>query len=229
MKNTHENKSFLILLLGLLAALSTLTIAMYIPGFHQMASDFKVGESQIAFTLTSYFIGITLGQLIYGPIIDQYGRRNPLLISLSIFILSSIGCSLANSLNIMILLRFIQALSLLEFLAHPDEYKKFEEVKKVIARHIAKDTREYQKLLERFFELTGKKDSATNKVIGYRTRVIHMGENIESIVPDKNDRKLLFVELQTYIKAVIDHMISHSHLAWQEYLIVRDGLRPFEN
>lgn len=97
-------------MLGLLAALSTLTIAMYIPGFHQMANDFKVSENQIAFTLTSYFIGITVGQLIYGPIIDKYGRKNPLLISLCIFIVSSIGCSLANSLNILILLRFIQAI-----------------------------------------------------------------------------------------------------------------------
>jgi len=126
-------------------------------------------------------------------------------------------------------LRFIQALSLLEFLAYPDEYKKFEEVKKVIARYVATDPGEYHKLLERFFELTSKKDSVSNKVVGYRTRVVHMGENIEDIIPDKDDRKRLFIELQTYIKAVIDHMINHSHLTWQEYLAVRDGLRPFEN
>lgn len=75
-----------------------------------MAHEFKVGENQIAFTLTSYFIGITIGQLIYGPIIDKYGRRNPLLISLLLFIITTLGCALANSLNMMIVLRFIQAL-----------------------------------------------------------------------------------------------------------------------
>ena len=126
-------------------------------------------------------------------------------------------------------LRFIQALSLLEFLAYPDEYRKFEEVKKVIARYVATDSGEYQKLLARFFELTGKKDSVTNKVVGYRTRVVHMGETIEDIIPDMDGRKRLFIELQTYIRAVIDHLISHSHLTWEEYLVVRDGLRPFEN
>lgn len=104
------NKSFLIVLLGLLAALSTLTIAMYIPGFHQMAADFQVKESQIAFTLTSYFIGITIGQLIYGPIIDRFGRKKPLLISLLVYILTSVLCAIAGSLDMMIGVRFLQAL-----------------------------------------------------------------------------------------------------------------------
>ncbi|NUM40769.1 MAG: multidrug effflux MFS transporter [Leptospiraceae bacterium] len=112
-KNTQIksiNKSFLIVLLGLLAALSTLTIAMYIPGFHQMAADFKVDESKIAFTLTSYFIGITIGQLIYGPIIDHFGRRKPLIISLLVYIITSVLCSVADSLGMMITVRFLQAL-----------------------------------------------------------------------------------------------------------------------
>lgn len=109
-RQKHINKSLLIVLLGLLAALSTLTIAMYIPGFHQMAVEFGVEESKIAFTLTSYFVGITIGQLIYGPVIDRFGRRKPLLISLVIFIITSLGCAVASSLDMMIALRFLQAL-----------------------------------------------------------------------------------------------------------------------
>lgn len=112
-KNTpvkHIGKSFLIVLLGLLAALSTLTIAMYIPGFHEMAAHFKVDESKIAFTLTSYFIGITIGQLIYGPIIDHFGRRKHLIISLLVYIVTSILCSVADSLDMMVTMRFLQAL-----------------------------------------------------------------------------------------------------------------------
>ncbi|HOJ08184.1 MAG: multidrug effflux MFS transporter [Ignavibacteriota bacterium] len=103
------NKSFLIVVLGLLAALSTLTIAMYIPGFHQIANDFQVKESQIAFTLTSYFIGITIGQLVYGPIIDRFGRKIPLLISLILYILTTALCSISDSLDMMISVRFLQA------------------------------------------------------------------------------------------------------------------------
>src|SRR5204862_915963 len=80
--------------------------------------------------------------------------------------------------------RFMQALGLLEFLAYPDEYQKFEKVSKVIARYVAREPTEYQRLLARFIELTGKKDADTGRIIGYRTRVVHMGERIEQLVPD---------------------------------------------
>ena len=106
--------------------------------------------------------------------------------------------------------RFMQALSLLEFLAYPNEYKKFEEVKKVIARHVARDATQYHKLLERFKVLTGKKDPDTGREIGYRTRIVHMGERIEKLIPDVNVRRQLFSELDSYIRPVIDHMIDHS-------------------
>ncbi len=124
--------------------------------------------------------------------------------------------------------RFIQALSLLEFLAYPDEYRKFEDVKKVIARYVAKDQSDYKKLLERFFELTGKKEQNTDRVIGYRTRMVHMGERIEEIVPDAQARRELFLELDGYIKAVMAHMIAHSEKSLDEYLLVREALRPYE-
>lgn len=127
--------------------------------------------------------------------------------------------------------RFVQAMSLLEFLAYPDEYKKefkFKKVAKVIAKYVAKNQVEYMALLDRFFELTGKKDNFNSKVIGYRTRIVHMGENIESIIPSNEERKDLFLELQGYIKTVIDHMINHSSKSWQEYLVIRERLKPFE-
>lgn len=123
--------------------------------------------------------------------------------------------------------RFVQALSLLEFLAFPDEYKNFQDVKKIIARYIAKDRSEYRILLDRFFEMTGKKDE-TNKVIGYRTRIVHMGENIENIL-QSDERKALFLELEGYIKTIIDHMIDNSDKSWTEYLNIRGQLKAFEN
>lgn len=123
---------------------------------------------------------------------------------------------------------FVQSLALLEFLAFPDEYKTFEKVKKVIARYVAKNRKEYDKLLDRFFELTGKKDKYTNRIIGYRTRIIHMGERIEDVVPNKQDRRELFAELDGYIRSVIDHMVKHSEMSFNEYLLVREQLRPYE-
>ena len=124
--------------------------------------------------------------------------------------------------------RFVQALSLLEFLANPDEYQKFAEVSKIISRYIAKDRHEYKRLLDRFFALTGKKDLATNEYIGLRTRIVHLGGRLEEIIPQEEQRKDLFIELGSYIKAVIDHMIKHSEMTWVDYLAIRDNLRPYE-
>lgn len=104
------NKTILIILLGLLAAMGPLAIAMYIPGFAAIAKEFKVANNQVAFTMTSYFIGITIGQLAYGPIIDKYGRKKPLMYSLLLFVITSIGCAISLSLDMMVVLRFLQAL-----------------------------------------------------------------------------------------------------------------------
>jgi hypothetical protein len=125
--------------------------------------------------------------------------------------------------------RFMQALALLEFLASPDEYQKFEKVKRVIARYVAKSSAEYDQLLDRFYELTGKKDPESDQVIGYRTRVVHMGNRIEDVVPNDQDQKKLFVELDSYLHAVIDHMIDHSGMSFENYLRIRDQMRPYDS
>lgn len=104
------NKTFLIVLLGILAALGPFTIDMYIPGFADIAGDYGVDENRVAFTMTSYFIGIALGQLIYGPLVDKYGRKKPLLIGLLIYIVTAVGCALSVSIEMMIVMRFFQAL-----------------------------------------------------------------------------------------------------------------------
>jgi hypothetical protein len=127
--------------------------------------------------------------------------------------------------------RFVQALGLLEFLAYPsdiNQHHKFEDVKKVISRYIAKNSEEYRFLLDRFHELTGLKDKNMGKIVGIRTRVVHKGEQLEKILPDRQQRIELFHELDRYIRAVIDHMIRHSELTFEEYEKKRDLLRPFE-
>ena len=100
----------LILLVGSIVAIGPLTIDMYLPGFLNIAKDFGVVEQKISYTLTSYFVGISIGQLFYGPILDRFGRKKPLLIGLSIYVLASICIAFTPSLPIFVALRFIQAL-----------------------------------------------------------------------------------------------------------------------
>lgn len=87
----NKKQEYLILLvLGTLIALGPFSIDAYLPGFQSIAKDFNISISQVGLTLTSYFIGISVGQLAYGPIMDKFGRRQPLLIGLGIYFLSAI-------------------------------------------------------------------------------------------------------------------------------------------
>lgn len=110
MKQPHINKTFLIILLGILAALSPFTIDMYLPGFKNIAEDLLTDEKHVTFTLTSYFFGIAVGQLVYGPIVDKYGRKKPLIVGLLIYILAALGCAWSFSIDMMIVMRLMQAL-----------------------------------------------------------------------------------------------------------------------
>lgn len=104
------NKTYLVILLGILAALSPFTIDMYLPAFGRIAEDFGTDEKHVAFTLTSYFAGIAAGQLLYGPIVDKYGRKKPLLTGLFIYSIAAFGCALSPDIWTMIGMRLLQAL-----------------------------------------------------------------------------------------------------------------------
>ncbi len=83
---------------------------MYLPSYPQVAKDFGVPDAVIALTLSSYFIGLALGQVFYGPLLDRFGRKKPLYFGLSLFIVASIACVFAPAIEPFIALRFIQAL-----------------------------------------------------------------------------------------------------------------------
>lgn len=120
--------------------------------------------------------------------------------------------------------RFVQCMSLLEYLAFPDAYRQFKDVRKVVARLKATTREEYRFLSERFIELTSKEDPLTKKKIGYRTRVVHIGERIEDILPSQKQVRELFTELATYIRVLMEHMIMHSKMNLEEYYALRSGL-----
>lgn len=92
----------------MLSAVGPLAIDMYLPGFTDMARDLDTPATSIQLTLTAFLIGLALGQLVIGTLSDRYGRRRPLLISLSICTVASIGCAIAPSITVLIALRFVQ-------------------------------------------------------------------------------------------------------------------------
>ncbi|EHQ25643.1 multidrug effflux MFS transporter [Mucilaginibacter paludis] len=100
----------LILILGTLSALSPFSIDMYLPAFPAIARDLHTSVAHIQLSLTSYFIGISIGQLIYGPLLDRFGRKKPLYIGLLVYVLASLGCAVTKSANILIAMRLLQAL-----------------------------------------------------------------------------------------------------------------------
>nr|AIA17441.1 7TM diverse intracellular signaling [uncultured bacterium] len=100
----------LVLILGGLAALGPLSVDMYLPAFPTIARSLETTLPSVEVSLASYFAGLSLGQLFYGPLADRYGRKVPLLVGLIIYALASVACALAQSIEAVITLRFIQAL-----------------------------------------------------------------------------------------------------------------------
>lgn len=106
----EKNRLVLVLILGLLSAIGPFSIDMYLPGFPAMATDLGTTVEVVAYSLSSFFVGICMGQLICGPLLDRFGRKKPLYAGLAIYLLASIGCALASTVEALIALRFLQAL-----------------------------------------------------------------------------------------------------------------------
>ncbi|KAF2338195.1 multidrug effflux MFS transporter [Flavobacterium tistrianum] len=107
---TTKNYIQLILILGSLTALGPFSIDMYLPGFSGIAKDLNTSVAKVSMSLSSYFIGISAGQLLYGPLLDRFGRKKPLFVGLLIYILASLGCIYVADIDAFIMLRFVQAI-----------------------------------------------------------------------------------------------------------------------
>jgi DHA1 family bicyclomycin/chloramphenicol resistance-like MFS transporter len=97
-------------LLGSLAAIGPFSIDMYLPGFPAIAADLSTDMAHVGLTLTSYFVGISFGQIAYGPLMDRFGRKKPLMLGLLVYILAALGCALSPSVSVLVTLRFLLAL-----------------------------------------------------------------------------------------------------------------------
>ncbi len=97
MEMTRLQLSRLVLILGVLTAFSSMSIDMYLPAFPQIANDLHIPLGTVQLSISAFLFGSAAGQLFYGPLADRWGRRIPLLVGLSIYILSAVGCACVHT------------------------------------------------------------------------------------------------------------------------------------
>ena len=99
-------------LLALASALSALGIDLMLPAFDHIRADLGLaaGSTAVAGLVTTYFLGLATGQLIYGPLSDRYGRRPALYAGFGIYALGAGAAALAPSLGLLLLARFVWGL-----------------------------------------------------------------------------------------------------------------------
>jgi len=83
---------------------------MYLPAFGQIATEMHTTSAQISLSISSYFVGLAIGQLFYGPLLDRFGRKKPLYFGLILFMVASFLCRRAHTVESLVILRFVQAL-----------------------------------------------------------------------------------------------------------------------
>lgn len=106
---TKKTYLIYVLVLGSLTAIGPFSIDMYLPGFEDIAKSLGTTVSSVALSLSSYFIGISAGQLLYGPLLDRYGRKKPLYAGLVLYLAATAICMRAQDIHTLVILRFVQA------------------------------------------------------------------------------------------------------------------------
>jgi len=96
------------LMLSAFSALGPFTVDMYLSSLPQMMDYFGTSASMIQASLTASLLGLGVGQLVAGPLSDVHGRRKPLLISMVLYLLTSMACTFSPNIGMFIALRFIQ-------------------------------------------------------------------------------------------------------------------------
>lgn len=108
-KNRKYNTK-IILILGSMTTLVPFSVDSYLPAVPEIAGHFKTSAATLSLSLSAFFVGFALGQLLYGPLLDRFGRKKPLYYGLSISVLSSIACMLSGDEKIFMAFRFTEAL-----------------------------------------------------------------------------------------------------------------------
>ena len=100
----------LVILLGALTAFAPMSIDMYLPALPTIGEDLRATAAQTQTTVAAFFAGMAVGQFIYGPASDRFGRKPAVLVGVAIYVAASIACALAATAEMLIGARFVQAL-----------------------------------------------------------------------------------------------------------------------
>ena len=111
MRKEKNSSAGLVVILGLLAMLMPLSIDMYLPALPQIAREFGVSAGSVQMTLNLYILGFALGQLIYGPLADSFGRKPVIAVGTLIFAVAAAACALAQAIDQLIFMRLLHGLS----------------------------------------------------------------------------------------------------------------------
>ena len=97
-------------LLAMLTGLGPLSMDMYLPSLPDLGRVLAAPTAQVQLTVSTYLIGFAVGQVIYGPLSDRYGRRPVLLAALLFYAAATLACAAARSIETLIAARFVQAI-----------------------------------------------------------------------------------------------------------------------
>jgi DHA1 family bicyclomycin/chloramphenicol resistance-like MFS transporter len=109
MKATNNKQVSIVLILAFLTALEPLSIDLFLPAFIEIAAQFKTTPANVQLSLSTFLGGFALGQLLWGPLADRYGRKRPLIVSLVLFSIASFSCLYVQTIEQLWGVRFIQA------------------------------------------------------------------------------------------------------------------------
>lgn len=107
---THKHAAAITATLGLLSLFPPLATDMYLSALGDLATSMDSTHTAAEFSLSIFFLGLCLGQILLGPLADTYGRKRPLLIGVAVFTMSSIALPLVNDIGLFNALRFVQAI-----------------------------------------------------------------------------------------------------------------------
>lgn len=111
MMSKQNTRLFILVFLGMLSAFGPFVMDMYLPTLPAMSEYFHTTSSMVQLGLTTSMVGLAIGQLLFGPLSDKYGRRSPLFVAMFLFLFSTVGCIFSQNIIQFVVLRFIQGVA----------------------------------------------------------------------------------------------------------------------
>ena len=102
--------TYLAFILAGLTSFAPFAIDMYLASFPDLARTFRTDLGSVQLSLSVFSLGLAVGQIVYGPLIDRFGRKLPMLIGVGVFTVTSLLIVMAPTIDFFVGLRFLQAI-----------------------------------------------------------------------------------------------------------------------